>query len=381
MELLELEVYSENLELIGIVDEFVSLIWTQRFYNVGVFELRAPITENNIKLLQKTRYIYRPDAKETAFIKSIGESEQEGAKFITVSGAMLEGILDKRTISKDGYSPNLRETIYNHIDGSQNVTSYGFYNMSVGTDESNIFNDGSDREAIGRNLGEYARELLIGKNRTVKIIFSPCSKKMYCDFISGTDRSEDVVFSSENLNIYNTEYNYSEEGCYNLVEVEATYPRYVGLQRVITDPEKEWMLKVSMGNKNANSLSLTNYYELIDATIGEEYQFWADENNNVRRDVLKRVNYEDSHEKLLSLCRQHYQPYTENFAGTAIGDGYRSEWQVGDYVTIKDDKRNGSYIKQVEEVTEVFEAGSKRIDIVFGEALRTILDLIKEAGR
>lgn len=373
---MELEIYDENLERLGIVDEFMSLIWTRRFYDTGVFELRAPITENNIKLLQKSRYIYRADADETSFIKSIGEFEQEGEKFITVSGAMLEGILDKRTISKDGYDTILKNTIHNQIaDG----TVYGFYNMRVNEDTYGIVNEGSDIEAVGRNLGEYSRELLTGYKRAVKIDFFPAEKNMICSFVSGIDRSKDIIFSSENLNIYNTEYNYSEEGCYNLVEAEAVYPEYIGIQHVVTNPEKEWMLKVFIGDKSNRNLNLTNLFVLIDATIGEQDDFWTDENHEIHHTTLKVLNYEDTYERLLTVCRQYYKPFTENFSGTAIGDGYRKEWNVGDYVTFRDDNRETSYVKQIEEVTEAFEVGGKRVDIVLGAALKTIFDLIREA--
>ena len=79
----------------------------------------------------------------------------------------------------------------------------------------------------------------------------------------------------------------------------------------------------------------------------------------------------------MSICKQHYQPYTENFTGTAVGDGYRKDWRLGDIVTIEDTVRGTSYQKQIEEVTEVFEAGTKRVDVVFGAAMRTVIDLIK----
>ena len=124
---------------------------------------------------------------------------------------------------------------------------------------------------------------------------------------------------------------------------------------------------------------MTNLFVLIDATIGEKDDFWTDENHEIHHTTLKVLNYEDTYERLLTVCRQYYKPFTENFSGTAIGDGYRTEWNVGDYVTFRDDNRETSYVKQIEEVTEAFEAGGKRVDIVLGAALRTIFDLIKEA--
>jgi len=61
--------------------------------------------------------------------------------------------------------------------------------------------------------------------------------------------------------------------------------------------------------------------------------------------------------------------------------GFRNEWHLGDIVTIEDTARGTSYHKQIEEVTEVFEAGTKRVDVLFGAPMRTVIDLIKEVKR
>ena len=58
---MDLHIYDSRLNELGIADEFKSIIWTRRFYDVGAFEIQAPMTANNIALFQKNRYVYRPD--------------------------------------------------------------------------------------------------------------------------------------------------------------------------------------------------------------------------------------------------------------------------------------------------------------------------------
>ena len=65
---MDLIVYDSGLNELGVIDEFKSLVWTPRFYEVGSFELRAPMTENNIALLRKNRYLYRPDAEKRSLL-------------------------------------------------------------------------------------------------------------------------------------------------------------------------------------------------------------------------------------------------------------------------------------------------------------------------
>ena len=381
---MELEIYDSELNKLGIVDEFKSLIWTPRFYEVGSFELQAPMTENNIALLQKNRYIYRPDAEETAFIKSIAESEQEGVRFIIVSGAMLEGLLDKRTITAKGFSTSLLGTLKMYLEDISGLYSFGYKGMSVESADGYDCDSWGGESAIGQNLGEYTRGLLRAENRAVRIKFYPDKKKMICRFVKGTDRSaeqqanQQVIFSEENQNIYNTNYTYSEEGCYSLAECWASYS-----EDVEKDKSKDSMLKASLGGRDYSGgqylggLELTNWFGETEALTKTEVRHTADGKTY----TVTVIDYEATYAKLLDICKQHYCPYTESFEGTIAGDGYRSEWQLGDYVTVEDAKRGTSYKKQVEEVTEVFEAGSERVDVTLGPSLKTVLDLIREAKK
>lgn len=379
---MDLIVYDSELNELGIIDEFKSLVWTPRFYEVGSFELRAPMTENNIALLRKNRYLYRPDAEETVFIKSINEAAQDGERLVIVSGAFLEGLLDKRTITHKGYSSSLRETLKMYLEDIRGNYSYGYSGMSVEISDSEDFDNWGGELAIGKNLDDYTRTLLRTENRAVKIDFYPDERKMVCRIVSGTSRP-DVVFSEENRSLCNTEYSYSEEGCCNLVECLAV----ITDEEAERDPAKGNMLYVAMGGRDysggqeLSGLELTNYYEETEAVIVKEEKIVYDDEGNPQTVIIKKVDYETTHENLLAICKQHYQPYTENFSGTAVGGGFRSEWQLGDIVTIEDTARGTSYQKQIEEVTEVFEAGTKRVDVLFGAPMRTVIDLIKEVKR
>lgn len=379
---MDLIVYDSELNELGIIDEFKSLVWTPRFYEVGSFELRAPRTENNIALLRKNRYLYRPDAEETVFIKSISETLQDGERLIIVSGAFLEGLLDKRTVTHKGYFSSLRDTLKMYLEDIQGEYSFGYPGMSVEISDDEDINNWGGESVIGKNLGDYTRSLLRAENRAVRIDFYPAEKRMVCRIVPAADRTA-FVFSAENLNLYNMEYNYSEEGCYSLAECRAA----VKDEEAERDPAKENMLYAALGGRDygggqtLGGLELTNYYGEIDAVIVKEEKTIYDDEGNPQTVIVKKVDYETTYENLLAVCRQHYQPYAENFSGTAVGGGFRGEWRLGDIVTVEDTVRGTSYHKQIEEVTEVFEAGTERTDIVFGAPMRTVIDLIKEVKR
>ena len=49
---MEVRIYGQNLFRKGQIENQISLIWTRKFYEPGTFELHAPITDENLSLLQ-----------------------------------------------------------------------------------------------------------------------------------------------------------------------------------------------------------------------------------------------------------------------------------------------------------------------------------------
>ena len=50
-------VLDKTLKRIGLIDNYVSLIWTTRYYTYGDFELYLPVTTEFIELLQIGYYL------------------------------------------------------------------------------------------------------------------------------------------------------------------------------------------------------------------------------------------------------------------------------------------------------------------------------------
>ena len=49
---MEIIVYDRNLYRLGTIENHTSLQWHRKYYECGTFELHAPATEDNIRLLQ-----------------------------------------------------------------------------------------------------------------------------------------------------------------------------------------------------------------------------------------------------------------------------------------------------------------------------------------
>lgn len=96
---MDLYIYNEKIQPLGICDTFISLIWIKRYSSAGALELYVPATESNVRLLQPFRYLYRPEVDETMYISTVKEKygADEG-KTIIVSGYSIDGLYRKRVM-------------------------------------------------------------------------------------------------------------------------------------------------------------------------------------------------------------------------------------------------------------------------------------------
>ena len=94
-------VYDKNLNLLGIIDEFISLQWTRKYFEAGEFELVVTPDENNIALLtNKDNILIRNNYTESAIIETYDIEDNSDEVELTVSGRFLSSIFDRRILQK-----------------------------------------------------------------------------------------------------------------------------------------------------------------------------------------------------------------------------------------------------------------------------------------
>lgn len=92
-----LEVYDENLNFVGLINDFVSLVWTSRFYEAGEFDLYAEYKYYN--LLQANFFIMRNDTSEVMQIKTVELSrDADGGMLAHITGKGALEYLSQRII-------------------------------------------------------------------------------------------------------------------------------------------------------------------------------------------------------------------------------------------------------------------------------------------
>ena len=114
-------IHDENtLEKIGLLDDFKSFIWNNKYYESGDFEIIVPLNIHNLNLLKRNRFITRPGLKEIAIIETVSAYSQNDTEEIKITGTMAQSLLSRRviwdsTLVNGATIPQLRALINNNL--------------------------------------------------------------------------------------------------------------------------------------------------------------------------------------------------------------------------------------------------------------------------
>lgn len=90
-------IYDADLNVVGIIDNYTSMIWTLRYNDIGDFEMYIKSTPEILEMCKIGHYIVRKSDSAMMIIKSIVQDESvENGNYITVSGVGVENIISQR---------------------------------------------------------------------------------------------------------------------------------------------------------------------------------------------------------------------------------------------------------------------------------------------
>lgn len=129
---------NEKIELIGFVNQYTSLSWSETFVGAANVELWAPATDENVKLL-KVGAVLNCGSEVSAIIESIVVTNSDGVVTLDVKGRTLESLLDRRVIwSTQSFTSKQVSTImfslFNTYCINTSVDSRKFPNITVAAD-------------------------------------------------------------------------------------------------------------------------------------------------------------------------------------------------------------------------------------------------------
>lgn len=323
-------VISQELKVLGVIDEFVSLIWRPAYYDVGDFELYISATDKAVELLQADRYLVRASdvsvdangktvCKNPMIIKNLWlTTDVENGDYFTVTGRELKYLLHQRIIwtqtnlTGTAESGIRRLVTENAIEPSD--TNRVIPNLVLG--ELAGLTDTIVKQITGAYLDEAIKEICTTYNYGWELYIY--DGELVFNVFAGVDRSYGqsgrpyVIFSEDFDNILNSEYQLSSEAYANTALVAGEGE---GLERI----------RAEVGSDNAGLERYETYVDSRDISQNKD-----SENEIVLEDYLELLKTRGL-ETLATLN------ITEGFGGEVLHNvtfKYNVDYYLGDIVTV-----------------------------------------------
>lgn len=343
---MEIRIYNKELYRQGQIENHTSLIWTRKFYEPGNFELHAPITEENLELLQPGNIVTKKGADEAAVIEDLEKEESDTKNEITAKGRFLPSYMDRRLIKKTvNFSGYIEVAMRKLLQEAEEIPL-----VSVG--KLNNFPEKVEFQATMKNLLNYETKLSKAGNIGFKFTPDFNNREIIFKTYKGKDRSveqtenERVIFSESYSNINNAIYKYNNtmEKTYAIIGGEGE-----GENRIyytLGGGKGLELREIFVDAKDINSEGLTQ----------EEYKA-----------ALLQRGREALNESIVAESLECETEANVNFK-------YKEDYDLGDIVTIKK-KKWGLYINQrITELQEVYEYGGMTVVPTFGNPLAEKID-------
>lgn len=187
-----------------IIDDFISLIWTERYYDYGDFELKLPLKEKYFKNISIDQYLGRNDTTQMMIIEKIDIVRSEMDSYIQITGQAIEAMLGYRIIYKqDAWKGTvegaLREMVYRNCVHNEDTDR----NLPIVLGENNGWVTEFNAQFRFKNLGEWVKEVCKSYEWGFKLV--PDNTNFIFTLYRGNNYSGNVLFSFEYGNIFSHE--------------------------------------------------------------------------------------------------------------------------------------------------------------------------------
>ena len=220
---MDIYVYDGNLNCVGVVDDYASLIWASRYKEVGDCELYVAATQTNLDMLQIGRYLARrvgdifdlartPDDMVCRITKVELTTSAESGDYITVTGIDVKSLLDQRVIWSTTTAQGNAESFVRQLVTDALISPTENGRQALKPDQTALlslataagFTEESTEQVSYANLGEKIREICARYGWGYR--FKRSLTGFLFDLYKGTDRHETVVFSDDFDNLISTDY-------------------------------------------------------------------------------------------------------------------------------------------------------------------------------
>lgn len=219
---MELLILDTTFEPVDVLDTFESLIWVERYYGYGDFEIYEQVSKKVFDVLKSDYYLWLKGSDRVMIIEDRKiETDVENGNHLIVTGRSLESILDRRIIweqtvltgnLQNGIEKLLNENVISPIIEDRAIPNFIF----EASDDPAITVLTVEAQFTRNNLYDAITKLCVERKIGFKITLSD-SNQLVFKLFSGVNRSYDqllnpyVVFSPKFENIINSNYSESKK--------------------------------------------------------------------------------------------------------------------------------------------------------------------------
>lgn len=241
---MEVMVLDTEFKMVGIIDTFISLIWTDRYDEAGDFELLLPMETPVINVIKEDYYLIINESEHVMVIEDVYiTTDVEEGKRLKITGSSLEKLLDRRivwnkTVFKKKYKgdttevvsvPLLQDAILKLLD--ENVTSTA--TMAARQIKNFVYEKSTDEKITkltieaqyrGESIYDIVSSLCKENQIGFKITLNDSNQFVF-KLYAGADHTYDqiknpyVLFSPMNDNLFNSTYYKSRSSFKNVALV------------------------------------------------------------------------------------------------------------------------------------------------------------------
>ena len=358
----ELYILDSAFNVIGVVDEFISLIWTRRYYECGGYELYLP--GERFELLEQGEYLYRADTGEAALIERRAFERGENGSVAIASGRLLEGLLSRRVIPALTEQTGNAEAVVRALVSDNAITPAGRGIDALELGELSGVGGEVNVQLQGENLLDAIYSVCAEQELSVRIALDYLTNRLKFTVWQGLDRtvSQSVnswaIFSDDFENISSSSYERDEsEWCnYAYVRGEADDKSAV---EVIVDERRagDALRELFVDAKGVK--------QKVDGTVMSLDDF---------KELLRQKGLE---------ALAEYAPV--DAVDGNIGNGgnlvYRADYDLGDLCEYVDHTAGIASQGRITEVTETLENNAVTVEAVIGEGALNVMQKLKRSEK
>lgn len=213
--MIDVLVLDKNLNVAGIVDSYKSLIWANRYNDIGDCELYLDASMEYIDLLRDGYYLYRKDDEMICQIRKIEiDTSEINGNFLIVSGVDAKAFFDMRIVWEMATcNGKVEDFIRSMIEKSctrpsntartmRKENGVALFHLGAKAGFTEVTNEQVSYKNVGEKIREYCKSYKWG----YKVTLDQDSKSLYFYLYKGRDLSDNVIFSDQFENLSSTKY-------------------------------------------------------------------------------------------------------------------------------------------------------------------------------